>query len=102
MSKNCSDQDQKFYVGEVLHAAVLIKNQVTGARVDTGTLPTVTTKNLSSMTTGTGTSEWVPGGSGDDPTARVYFTPSEAGLWEVEVRTSVPFVGIERFQVSVL
>ncbi len=100
--KNCRDGEQKLYVGEVLYSPILIVNQVTGARVDTGTLPTVTTKNLSSTTTGTGTSEWVPGGSGDDPTARVYFTPSEAGLWEVEVRTSVPYVGIEHFQVSVL
>jgi hypothetical protein len=101
VSKNCRE-DQTFYVGEVLYAPILIKNQVTGARVDSGTLPIVTTKNLSSTATGTGTSEWVTGGSGESPSARVYFTPSESGLWEVEVRTSVPFVAIERFQVSVL
>jgi hypothetical protein len=100
--KNCRDQNQKCYVGELLYSPALIINQITSARVDSGTLPTVTAKLLGSAVTVMGTSEWVTGGSGDDPTARVYFTPSEAGLWEVEVRTALPIVAIERFQVSVL
>jgi hypothetical protein len=101
--KNCRDQNQKCYVGELLYAPILIINQITNARVDSGTqTPTVTAANKLSTTTVTGTSEWVTGGVGDSPTARAYFTPSEPGVWEVEVRTASPIVAIERFTVTVI
>jgi hypothetical protein len=79
----------------------LIKNSNTGARVDAGTVPTISFKLNGVANNLTGTASWVTGGVNDQPSVKVIFTPDAAGEWLLIVKPVTPFAGEEHFHFRV-
>jgi hypothetical protein len=92
---------QKLYVGSAIIWKGLIKNSDTGARVEAGTLPTISFKLEGVANPLVGTASWITGNTGDLPSLKVLFTPNAAGEWELIVKPVTPFTGEEHFHFRV-
>lgn len=100
MCQKCYE-DKTHYVGEELVLKILLSDHETNARIDSGTLPTVTVTNLDGGTV-VGTPTWLVGGVDDAPSLKATFIPDVAGFWTVRVVMGAPYNAQERFQFEVI